>query len=348
MKKTGKIITRGKEVTPFLDEAGALLENSVAERVYLNVNGQRNGMVIRGKSVDNPVLLFISGGPGVPEYWLNEAYKERYPNRIEDYFTVCWWDYAGEGLSFDPSLSSEELTAERLRSDALEVAAYLKERFHVPKIYLMAHSGGTGLGFSLAEQYPEEFYCYFSMGQMVKSECGIVDDGYQFMKKMFLENGENKKIEKMEGLLTERNGHKVLKEGISEKKWIGLLMKEGCATAREIRSDVTDLMIPQLFCSSYTLTEKINYWRGAILLQNSAYAKSEDLRIPLYENRKLALPVCFLSGTYDYITPVTQVKELCDKIEAEDKAFYEFGNSAHSPLWEENEKVLEVMRSYVK
>ena len=114
--------------------------------------------LIRGKSVENPVLLFISGGPGVPQYWLNEYYD----NKIEDYFTVCWWDYRGEGLSYDSELTTEDITLEQLEKDAVEVAEYLKERFGKEKIYLMAHSGGTMLGLRLAQNYPENFYCYFA------------------------------------------------------------------------------------------------------------------------------------------------------------------------------------------
>lgn len=49
-----------------------------------------------------------------------------------------------------------------------------------------------------------------------------------------------------------------------------------------------------------------------------------------------AIPICLLSGYYDSTTPVTLVKELYEKIEAPEKAFYEFGDSVHSPLWEEN------------
>ena len=55
----------------------------------------------------NPVLLFISGGPGVPEVWLNEAYADVYPNKLADYFTVCYWDYYGEGLSYDSDLPAK-------------------------------------------------------------------------------------------------------------------------------------------------------------------------------------------------------------------------------------------------
>ena len=63
------------------------------KKIRRMVNQNINGMYITMTDEKNPVLLFISGGPGVPEVWLNEAYSEEYPNNIADYFTVCYWDY---------------------------------------------------------------------------------------------------------------------------------------------------------------------------------------------------------------------------------------------------------------
>ena len=56
----------------------------------------------------------------------------------------------------------------------------------------------------------------------------------------------------------------------------------------------------------------------------------------------------FISGFYDYTTPITLSKELYEKLEAPEKSFYTFYNSAHSPLWEENKLVIEAMLEHVK
>lgn len=77
------------KIQPFYDADGNVLENSIAENTFIDVNGRENGLIIRGKNLDNPVLLFISGGPGVPEYWLNDAYAKEHPNKLVDEYTVC-------------------------------------------------------------------------------------------------------------------------------------------------------------------------------------------------------------------------------------------------------------------
>ncbi len=104
------------------------LENTM--KIGVDINGDTNGMFITTTNEDNPVLFFISGGPGVPEVWLNEAYDERYSNRIADYFTVCYWDYYGEGLSYSSKIDADDITIERLAYDAHAVAEYLKNKFN--------------------------------------------------------------------------------------------------------------------------------------------------------------------------------------------------------------------------
>jgi len=54
---------------PFLDANGKPLAGSVSEKIRVDINGLQQGMFIEGKNIDNPVLLFIHGGPGMPEYW---------------------------------------------------------------------------------------------------------------------------------------------------------------------------------------------------------------------------------------------------------------------------------------
>lgn len=334
------------EIEPFYDENGNILENSIAEKVFVDINGRENGMIIRGKNIDNPVVLFISGGPGVPEYWLNVSYEKQYPNRLEEEFTVCWWDYMGEGLSYDEDISPKDITIEKLAADAVEVTQYLQERFGQEKIYLMAHSGGTPLGLYLAQNNPEQFYCYFSMGQVVNEGNCRYEAGYYYLKDYFDETGNKRALRKLDKLIQEENGElTILNEEKIGMEWESLLLMAEAATFREMKSDAFGIFFPQMFSSCYTFSEKIDYWRGKMLLAKSPYAA---YTVSLTDEQPAKIPIYFMSGYYDYTTPVSLVEELYENLEAPDKAFYLFENSAHSPLWEENDEVMEVMRKYVR
>ena len=319
------------------------LENT--KKLCVEINGAKNGMFITSTDENNPVLLFISGGPGVPEIWLNEVYANQYPNKLSEHFTVCYWDYIGEGLSYNKKIKPEEITLERLAADAGEVAQYLKSKYHKEKIYLMAHSSGTNLGLYLAQTAPEDFYCYFGMGQNCTNGIQRYEEGYNFMKTVFEKTGNKKALKKMNELAgyTENGEFEIKKQKNIAAKWENVLLSAGCATTREMRSDAKDIFFKQLSAKCYTFQEKINYWKGKILCSKSAYSSyCPEADTPC------KIPVYFLCGYYDYTCPPTLAKELFDKLEAPEKSFYTFYNSAHSPLWEENDLVIEAMLKHVR
>ncbi len=72
-------------------------------------------MVIRGRDVHNPVLLWVHGGPGMPDYLLTD----QYPTNLEDIFTVVWWDQSETALSHDPSIPAETMSLEQFVSDTV-------------------------------------------------------------------------------------------------------------------------------------------------------------------------------------------------------------------------------------
>ena len=316
------------------DEKAKGLENT--RKFGLEINGDLNGMYITSTNEDNPVLLFISGGPGVPEVWLNDVYDKQYPNKLAEHFTVCYWDYIGEGLSYNKKIKAGEITLERLTQDARQVAKYLKEKYGKEKIYLMAHSSGSNLGLHLAQVDSEDFYCYFGMGQVYGDDKVRLDAGYDFLKVEFEKTGNKKGLKKLNKLASSSNIGRDLEQ---------VLLMAGCATTREMRSDAKDIFFKQLSAKCYTNQEKINYWKGKKLLSKSAYRKyntEQDVDKPAL------IPVYFFSGYYDYTTPITLSKELLEKLEAPEKKFYTFYNSAHSPLWEENQLVIEAMLEHVR
>ena len=48
---------------PFLDEHGDILPNSIAMHEDMVINGAPQRITIRGKDVNNPLLLQVHGGP---------------------------------------------------------------------------------------------------------------------------------------------------------------------------------------------------------------------------------------------------------------------------------------------
>jgi proline iminopeptidase len=135
----------------------------VLEQVELG--GVSQWISIRGRNRDNPVLLFIHGGPGDPMIGLSWAFQ----NPWEDYFTVVQWDQRGSGknaATADRDALRGTLTLDRLVSDAEELIAHLRERLGKDKVVVMSYSLGGVLGIHLAQRRPEWLHAYVGVGQV--------------------------------------------------------------------------------------------------------------------------------------------------------------------------------------
>jgi len=65
------------------------------------------------------------------------------------------------------------------------------------------------------------------------------------------------------------------------------------------------------------------------------------------EVTELSIPVYFFEGIYDYTCSYTLAKEYFDQLKAPIKGFYTFEQSAHSPLFEEPEKMGHILQEDV-
>ena len=156
------ILPPGKgEMKPFLDEDGNVLEGSISEKLFVDINDTTLGMFLVGKDETNPVLLFLGGGPGIPEYFL----EKEYPTGLEEEFVVCYLEYRGTSLSYDPEIDPETISGQQYVEDAVAVTRYLQKRFGQEKIYLMGHSYGTEIALNTVSQYPELYLAYIAMSQ---------------------------------------------------------------------------------------------------------------------------------------------------------------------------------------
>ena len=122
----------------------------------------------------------------------------------------------------------------------------------------------------------------------------------------------------------------------------------GVGTARNMKSVITGIFFPSLRCTAYSLTERINIWRGKIFAQNSQVAKDSQKFNAFEEIKEIEIPIYFLAGKYDYTCCYSLQKEYYEQLNAPSKGFYTFENSAHSPLFEEPEKGLEILHKIIE
>lgn len=322
---------------PFYDANGKLPARSVSEKIWVDINGLQQGMFIEGKNIDNPVLLLIHGGPGMPEYWLTQDQ----PTGLEDYFTVVWWDQRGAGLSYSPNIPPETMTAEQFVSDTIAVTNYLRQRFRKDRIYLLAHSWGSYVGIQAAAQHPELYYAYVGMGQ-ISHQIQSEQMAYAYSLEYYKQIGDQCMVKRL-GAAPPTQTVPLPDAYLSIRD--AYMHGAGIGTTHAMTSVVTGIFLPSLQFREYTLIEKVNLWRGKISSRSPRFNLWDQMQMTDMSQKvpELRIPVYFLEGRFDYTCAYPLAKDYFDRLSAPVKGFYTFENSAHTPLFEEPDKVRQVL-----
>ncbi len=321
-----------------LDAAGRPIAGSLSEKVFVEINGTRQGMIIQSTDVTHPVLLFLHGGPGMPEFFLNTTH----PSGLEQDFTVVWWDQRGAGLSYDPDIPPDSLTVAQMIADTVAVTQYLLQRFGQEKVYLLGHSWGSFLGLQVARAAPELFHAYIGMGQVsyqLRSEVAA----HRIMTEQYRARGDSAMVRKLQAApVSMTQGPSTAYLRLRDDAMHGL----GVGTTRDMATVISGVFVPVWQCRAYTLREKIRIWQGMRwsrkLLWQDFITTDLSTRV-----RELAVPMYFFTGRYDLTANHDLAAAFFDQISAPVKGFYTFENSAHSPLFEEPGRARDVLRNDV-
>jgi pimeloyl-ACP methyl ester carboxylesterase len=329
------VIKSPGKLEPLKDSSGNVIVGALAEKNFIEIGGTRQGFFIRTENPTNPVLLFIHGGPGSPSFPYSLPYET--PERLEKYFTVCYWEHRGAGMSYSASIDPATMTIAQITEDARQMTAYLQNRFKQEKIYLTGHSFGSYLGIKVITKYPENYLAFIGIGQIsnqLESEKLALD----FMLQHATEINDKDALTKLkpfDGQATDFPSDDFLMLRSQ------LLSKYGVGMAHQNFS-MAGLIKDVLLFGGYTFPEKMGYIKGSLL---SSKLFDNTMKDNLFESStSIDIPVYFIQGKYDYITSYALAQEYLNKIEAPTKAFFTFENSAHAPFLEEPEKFIQTMR----
>jgi len=203
----------------------------------------------------------------------------------------------------------------------------------------MAHSWGSYIGIQAAARAPELYHAYIGMGQIsyqIKSE----QLAYAYALEYYQKNDNADMIKKLEAAPPTLT---VPLPAAYDSLRDTYMHGAGIGTTHEMDSVVTGIFLPSWQFREYTLGEKINLWRGKIASRKSGLWDKMQATDMSQVVTELEIPVYFFHGAYDYTCAYPLAKEYFEKLNAPVKGFYTFENSAHSPIFEEPEKVLKVL-----
>jgi pimeloyl-ACP methyl ester carboxylesterase len=325
------------------DKDPAHTDCGIAESKYLDINGTKQFVMIRGDNDKNPVLLHLHGGPGVSEI----GGMSKYNRALEKNFTVVYWDQRNAGKSFTDSFPASGIKVSKYVDDVHVLAKYLKERLNVSKIFLVGHSWGSQLGMLAIQKHPEHFSAFVGTGQQVAAAEGELQS-YRYSLAKAKELKIDSFVQQLQFIGEPKGGDfrtmYAIPEGFSLQKYILLELN------RKIYKGITieDLFDNFQLSDEYSEQEKANYLKGA------DFANAQIVNDPEYNNfdlrkqvKEVSVPVFFIAGKFDYINPTPLAKEYFDLLKAPKKEYVLLDKSGHDPAWEEPQRYhTEILRLY--
>lgn len=138
----------------------------IDEAGFVALGGIEQWVTITGRRCDNPIVLFVHGGPGNP---LSPYAKALFAGWEDDY-TLVQWDQRGAGRTFARNPPGDAtLTIQRMAADGVSLVEYLTRRLGQPKVTVVAGSWGSILAVHMVRARPNLFHAYVGFAQIVGS-----------------------------------------------------------------------------------------------------------------------------------------------------------------------------------
>jgi pimeloyl-ACP methyl ester carboxylesterase len=129
----------------------------------ISIGGIQQFISIKGKSTDNPILLYLHGGPGAAV----SSHSEKVTQQLETHFVVIHWDQRGSGKTRELNNGFSPPTMDVMKRDAEEILLYILKKFNREQVIVLGNSWGTVLGFHLTQKHPEKVQAFIAISPIV-------------------------------------------------------------------------------------------------------------------------------------------------------------------------------------
>ncbi|MDC7124939.1 MAG: alpha/beta hydrolase [Spirochaetales bacterium] len=296
----------------------------------------KQSVLIRGFDRNNPIVVFLHGGPG----YASISYIKAFQKEIEKNFVVVNWDQRGGGQSFSLSLDKKSMTEEQLLEDLDGLIDSLCSEFGKDKVYLVGHSWGTVLGKDYAQKHPEKLKYYIGIGQCVSADAS---DEYTYP--ILLAEAEKRNDQKALKKLKKAGNPPysgLLGEAVTLRKYINKY------DGNEINVNTSmEMLKSTIFEPEYSFIDLLRLFIGSYYSIAHLYPeyKGRDFRT---ESLEFDIPVLFIMGKNDLVTNHFLAKDYFNIIKAPQKDFILFDNSGHEPYIEDPHKFSEILKECQK
>ncbi len=330
-----------KEARTVLQDLGRIVAPSgVQESFKTRIGGIDQWLNVRGQDRANPVILFVHGGPAaplIPGIW-------QFQRPIEEYFTVVNWDQRGAGKTYretDPDAISDSIHIPRYVDDAIEVAEFVRNRYHKRKLILMGHSWGTIVALSAALKRPDLFHAYVGIGQVINTKENE-RLSFDYALAQAKAHGNAAALKELGSIAPYPGTAPITRERIIlARKWAQFY--GGLSAYRETSRYYfrAPFMSPD-----YDADDSCAIDKGSLFTLGRILPEFLDVAFDRVDT--FPLPVVMFMGRHDYTTPSAPTAAWLQQVKAPYKRGVVFERSAHMVPWEEPGKLLVSLLEHVR
>lgn len=322
---------------PILGIDGKSLPKSIASLEKVQLGGHEQWIMLRGHSTNNPVLLYLSGGPGQSDLPFSRVL---FDDLTQDLVVVSW-DQRGTGKSYVSLDPTSTLTLEQAISDTIELTNYLRNRFDEEKIYLLGESWGSTLGVLAVQQHSELYYAWIGSGQMV-SQRETDRLIYQDLLNLATQTGDTVLAAKLRAYGEPPYQDIPYANSFILSQYERLYKPYTPPQSYIERGTEAGLGPWAILGSEYNLVEKVNVLRGLIDMFTVMYPQLQDIDFR-QTVKQLEVPVYLLDGAAELAARRDLTLEWFEQLEAPRKRLFTFDNAAHSVAFEQFEAFSDII-----
>jgi pimeloyl-ACP methyl ester carboxylesterase len=283
--------------------------------------------MVRGNDVDNPVVLYLAGGPGGTEL----GAMRRHLSSLEEHATVVTWDQRGTGRSYGELDPVDTYTLQAAVDDTIAMTEYLIDRFDKDSIYLLGQSWGSTLGVLAVQQRPDLYAAYVGTGQMV-SQTATDRIGYSDTVRWARADGNDDLADALEQQGPPPYAHDVTlyEQALSHEPEVYDYDRSGNAEGAGGFSE-------NLLVEEYSLVDLFHVFPGFLDTASVLYPQLTEVDFRR-DATELEVPVHVVQGAHETRARAEVFEEWFPMLVAPHKDLVVFEGTGHRPLFEQPEQ----------
>ena len=312
--------------TAFQNEEGYLNTGK-----YINFNGIKQFLQIKGKKDPKEVLLVLHGGPGGAIPYISYYYQKP----LEKDYLVIQWDQRGCGRTYyeNKKNASELVTFKQLLQDLDSIVDHIINEYNVKKIVIIGHSWGSILGSVYVKEHPEKVLCYIGVSQIKQMKYGEILSAKRAIASAE-KKGDKSFIDKLNGLIRKAENARSL-EDMDVKEYLTIRAMNNKYLKNKNAVSGLGMMKIGMRSPDFTLRDMKWFFLSGFRLNKFVSIERKIMEYCIFDfdldnnGNTYSVPIYYIFGKEDIITPYSAIEDYYEGLDAPIKKMYIICKAGH-------------------